>query len=106
MHGQLTEQATVGVTHAHHGLVEIDALLVKTAVLEAVHHIVIHLLRIEVLRAVADGGERGDTTGQSFLHEVVAKVHVVLLTYGDGNIDRTCPVALCNHLEHHEVTLV
>ena len=81
-------------------------MLVKTAVLEAVHHIVIHLLRIEVLRTVADGGERGDTTGQSFLNEVVAKVHVVLLTHGDGNIDRTRPVALCNHLEHHEITLV
>ena len=41
----------MGVAHAHNRFVEIDARLVDATELEAVHHVVVGLLCIEVLDA-------------------------------------------------------
>ena len=104
--GELGEQAPVGVAHAHYGLVEVDALLVDAAVLEACHHVVVYALGVEALGSGNVGGERRYAVGESFLYEVVAEVHVVLGAYGYGHVYRACPVALRQHLEHHQVVLV
>ena len=96
----------MGVAHAHHCFVDIQTLLVKTTIAIAIHHVVVGLLGIEVLGTRLVGGERTDTVGKTFLDEVVAKVHIVFCTNGEGNIYRTSPIAVCNHLEHHEVALI
>ena len=108
---QLGHGATVGVAHAHDGLVEIQAGLVQSAKLEAVHHVVVSALGVEVLDAwnslaVDACREWGDAVGQSFCNGVVAEVDVVVVTNGDGHIDRTCPVASSQHFENHQITLV
>ena len=66
----------------------------------------ISLLCIEVLGTWLVGGERSDTVHKSLLYEVVTEVHIVLFAYGECYVERTGPVALCQHLEHHEVALV
>ena len=101
----------MGVTHAHNGLVEIDAALVDASELEAVHDVVVGALRIEILHtsdgfAAIGGGEGRDAIGQTLGNGVVAQIDVVILTHGDSDIDRTGPVTLCEHLENHQVTLV
>ena len=96
----------MGVAHTHYGLVDVESLLLQSAKLKPVHHIIICLLGIEVLCTRLVGCERSDAVSQTFLHEVVAKVHVVVTTYSCCNIQRTCPVALCEHLKHHKVVLV
>ena len=106
MQGEGRHQLAVGVTHAHHGLVEIESRFVEAAELESLHHIVVCLLRVEVLSVALVCGKRRDAVGESLLDEVVAEVHVVLLSHGHRHIDRTHPVALCDELEHHEVALV
>ena len=104
--GKRAHQVAVGVAHAHHRLVEVDARLVPTTELELVHHVVVGLLRIEVLGTGSLRGERGDAVGKSLLHEVVAEVHIVLGAYGQRHVDRSCPVGVGNHLEHHQVALI
>ena len=106
VHGQHRQQTAMGIAHAHHCLIKIDARLVNTTELELVHNIVICLLSIEVLSTWCIGGEWCDAVCQSLLNKVVAQVHVVLSTNGCCYVDRTCPVALCNHLKHHQVTLI
>ena len=106
MHGQLGEDAAVSVAHAHHGLVDVESLLVKSAELESVHEVVVGALRVEVACPRSVGSERGYAVGQAFLHKVVAKVHVVVLAYGQRYIYRTRPSALGYHLKHHQVALV
>ena len=68
----------MGIAHAHHGLIKIDARFVDTAELELLHHVVISLLSVEVLGTWGVGGEWGDTVGQSLLYKVITQVHVVL----------------------------
>ncbi|MBR6913184.1 MAG: hypothetical protein IKN34_05185 [Treponema sp.] len=101
----------MGVAHAHHCLVEVDAGLVDTTELEAMHHVIVGLLCIEVLDArnrlaIASGGEWSDTIGQTFGNHVVAQVDIVVVAYADSYIDRTLPVALSQHLQNHEVALI
>ena len=101
----------MGIAHAHHRLVEIDATLLQTAELEAVHDVVVGTLRIEVLHswqrlAVVLCGERCDAVGKTFGDDVVAQVDVVVVANADSHIDRTLPVALVEHLQNHQVTLV
>ena len=83
------EQAAVGVAHAEHGLVEVEGLL-----------------GVEVTSTGLVGGERRDAVGESFLHEVVAQVHIVLRAYGECHVDGALPVGIGNDFEHHEVALV
>ena len=83
-----------------------DLLSAQTAVLIPVHQVVVSLLRVEVLRSGSICGEWRYTVCETFLYEVVAKVHVVLCSHGQGNIYRPCPVAVGNHLKHHQVALV
>ena len=97
---QQREQATVGVAHAHDGLVEVYAFLAQTTVLVALHDVLVHLLCIEVLGSLCIRREWRDAIGQTFLYEVVAEVHVVL--YVDG----AHPVALSYHFKHHQVAFV
>ena len=104
--GCLSQQATVSVAHTHSGFVHIQTFLLQVAKLEAGHDVVVCFLRIKVLGTRLVGGERSDTVDESLLYEVVTQVHIVLLTYGECHIERTLPVALCQHLEHHEVVLV
>ena len=107
---QLSEETTMGIAHAHHSLVEIDALLADATELEACHDVLVNALCVEVLHALnrfsADSClERSDAVGKTFLHEVVAKTHVVVSAYGGSNINRTNPVTLHQHLKNHEVRL-
>ena len=94
LEGCLGEQATVGIAHTHGSLVDIESLLLQVTELESGHDVVIGLLCIEVLRTWLVGGEWSDTVGKTLLYEVVAKVHIVLLSHGKSHVDRTCPVAL------------
>ena len=108
IYSQLAEEPAVGVAHAHHCLVEIDALLADTTELEASHDVLIYSFGVEVLHSLNRFSsetclERRDAVGETLLHEVVAKAHVVVAADGGGNIDRTCPVALHQHLQNHEV---
>ena len=108
---QAGHDATMGVTHAHNSLVEIDTLLVDASELEAVHDVVVGALRIEILHAsdglaAIGGGEGRDAICQALGNGVVAQIDVVILSHGDSDIDRTGPVTLCEHLENHQVTLV
>lgn len=80
--------------------------MLEVAKLEAVHHVVIGALRVEVLGARGIGGERSDAVGHSFFYEVVSQVHVVLRSHGHGHVDGTCPVALGDDFQHHEVVLI
>ena len=66
----------MGVAHAHHGFVNIDARNIDAAELESLHHVVVCLLCIEVChtwqRLLVDvGGEWRDTVSQTLLYEVV-----------------------------------
>ena len=88
----------MGVAHAHKRFVDIDTLSPQPTVFIAVHHVVVGLLGIEVLRTRFVRGERSNAVGQSFLNEVVAEIHVILLSYSRSNIYWTNPVTLCNHL--------
>ena len=106
VHGQRGEESTMGVTHAHNCLVEIDTLLIDTTELELIHYVVVGLLCIEVLGTGSLCGERGDAIGKSLLHEIIAEVHIVLGAYGQRHVDRSCPVGVGNHLEHHQVALI
>lgn len=91
-------------THTGDGIVKIQAWLVKTAVLELVHHHVVCLLRVKVVGVV--GVERRDAVHKTLLYEVLAEVHVIVSTNGESHIERTCPVVVGQHLEQHQVTLV
>ena len=102
---QLREQAAVGVAHAQNGLVEIEIGIVDATELEAVHHVVIHLLGVDTLACLL-GVERSDAVGKTFLHEVITQVAIVLRTDGHGHIERTLPVAAGEHLIHHHLTLI
>ena len=93
----------MGVAHTQHGFVEINALCGYSAPSELVHNEVIGLVCVEATCLL--GVERCDTVQQSFLYEVVAKVHKVVAAYGNSHIKRTCPVAVGNHFEHHNVAL-
>ena len=109
--GQLRHQTTMSITHSHHCFIEIDAGLVDTTELILVHDVVEGLLGIEVLYTwyrltVNIGGEWSDTVGETLLDEVVTEVHVIVGTNGGSNIYRTSPVALIDHLEHHQVALI
>ena len=84
----------MGIAHTHGSLVDIESLLLQVTELESGHDVVIGLLSIEVLRTWLVGGEWSDTVGKTLLYEVVAKVHIVLLSHGKSHVDRTCPVAL------------
>ena len=106
MQGEGSEEAAVRIAHTHDGLVDIQSRHRQASIAEALHHVVVGLHRIEVLSSRHIGRERRDAVGQTFLHEVVTEVHEVLLTHRDGNVERPCPVALRDHLEHHEVVLV
>ena len=106
MQGEGSEEAAVRIAHTHDGLVDIQSRHRQASVAEALHHVVVGLHRIEVLGSRHIGRERRDAVGQTFLHEVVTEVHEVLLTHCDGDVERPCPVALRDHLEHHEVVLV
>ena len=97
---------TMCETHTHHGLVNVESGRFQTAELEAVHYIIICLLRIEVANAGVACGERCDAVSKTLLHEVVAKVHIVVRTYGCGYVKRTLPITLGKHLKHHKVILV
>ena len=115
-YGEVGQQATVGVTHPHDGLIEIDTGFVDATELIFVHDIIVGLLGIKLCgtshrdEAATTVGiecpEGGDTVGQALLDEVLTQVHVVLGTYRRRHIDRTLPVTLRNHLEDHQVALV
>ena len=94
------------IAHAHGCLVDVESLLLQVAELESGHDVVISLLCIEVLGTWLVGGERSDTVHKSLLYEVVTEVHIVLFAYGECYVERTGPVTLCQHFEHHEVALV
>ena len=106
VHCELHEYAAVSVAHSHHCLVKIDARFLKATELEFLHQVVVGALRVEVLCTRCVGGEWCDSVYETFLHEVVAEVHIVLLANSHCHIYRTSPVALCNHLKHHQVALV
>ena len=53
----------MGVAHAHNRFVDIDTLARQSAVLVAVHHVVVGLLRIEVLRTWRVRCERRNAIG-------------------------------------------
>ena len=91
------------VAHSYHSFVEIDSLCGYSAPSELIHYEVICLLCVEATAFF--GIERRDTVQQSFLYEVVAKVHEVVATYGNSHVKRACPVAVGNHFEHHDVVL-
>ena len=66
----------MGIAHAHDRLVKIDAGLVDATELKAMHHVVVRLLRIEVLNA-RDGSalvgrrEWRNTVGQTLGNHIV-----------------------------------
>ena len=101
----MREDTAVRVAHAHHVLVDIDTRFVDTAELELVHQVVIHLfavyLAVQFVRI-----EWCETVGKTFLHKVVAHAQMVFASYGDCHIDRTFPVGIGKHFEHHQFTLV
>ena len=103
--GCARKQTAVGPAHAHRSLVDIETGMAEVAVLEAVHHSVVGLVGVEALGVLSTRVERRDAVGKSLLDEVVAKVHEVLLTNGRSHVDRTCPVAVGDNLEHHQVAL-
>ena len=99
------------VAHTHDRFVNVDALLVDAAELEAVHDVVEGALRVEVLDtgqrfAVMAGGERSDAVGQTFGDGVVTQVDVVVVAHADRHVDRPYPVTLSQHLQNHHVALV
>ena len=96
----------MGIAHAHDGLVEVDAWCVHSSELKVLGHGLVGLFGVEVLHAGCVGGEWCDAVHQSLLHEVVAKVHIVFLSYCQCHIDGARPVGVGNHLEHHQVSLV
>ena len=76
----------MGVAHAHYRLVEVDAGLVDATELEAVHHVVVGLLRVKVLdtgdgSAVVSGGERCDAVGQTLGDDIVAQIDIVVVAH-------------------------
>ena len=97
---------TVGVAHTHHRLVEIEALMVESAPLVAVHHIVVSPLRVETLGSWSVCRERRYAVGETLTYEVVAKIHVVVLPYGRSYVHGTRPVAAGNDFKHHHIVLV
>ena len=108
---QLHEDAAMGVAHAHHRLIDIKTWLFQSTKLKLLHQTVVGALRVEVLRsgnshAILCRGEWCDAVDQTLLHEVVAEVHVVVFAHRCSYVDRSCPVALGNHFEHHQVTLI
>ena len=108
--GEVVEQESAPIVNLSAGKAAdklfADLLSAQTAVLIPVHQVVVSLLRVEVLRSGSICGEWRYTVCETFLYEVVAKIHVVLCSHGQGNIYRPCPVAVGNHLKHHQVALV
>ena len=104
--GKIRHQVAVCVTHTHDRLVDVKSLGRESTELVSVHDVIIGLFRIKVLNTRLVGGKRRDTISQTFLNEVVTKVHVILCTYSHCHINRTCPVTLRNHLKHHQITFV
>ena len=93
------------VAHTHHVLVDVYARLVDAAELELFHQVVVHLfavnLAVQLFRI-----ERSEAVGETFLREVITHTQMVLSAYGDCHIDRTFPVGVSEHFEHHQLTLV
>ena len=106
VHGELHEGLAVSPAHTHNGLVNIYARCFKTAETELVHQTVVGALGVEVLSSHIFCSERGDTVDKSFLYEVVAEVHIVVLTDCKCYIDGACPVAVGNQFEHHKIAFV
>ena len=108
---QFGHGTTVGVAHAHYRLVEVDARLVDATELEAVHHVVIGLLCIEVLDtgnrpSFVCGRKRRDAVGQTLSDNIVTQIDVIVVAYRHCYIYRALPVALREHFQNHQVTLV
>ena len=108
---QFGHDATVGITHAHHRLVQIDAFLVDASEFEAVHDVVVSALSVEILHAgnvlAANADREGtDAVCQTFGDGVITQVDVVFITHRYSDIDGTYPVALSEHLQNHQVTLI
>src|SRR5574344_1275604 len=99
-----TEKTTVCVAHTHHSLVKIQSLSVKATVFITCHHVLISLLRIEVVAGI--GMERCYTVYKTLLYEVLTKIHIVLLSHCKGDVKRTYPIAVCKHFQQHQVTFV
>ena len=103
---QLGEETAMGVTHADDRLVEIYiGMLFQSAVFELVHHVVIHAFSIDHTSA-RFRVERSNTTSQTFLHEVVTKVSVIIRPHSSGHVERTFPITMRNHFEHHHLALI
>ena len=95
----------MSVAHAASGLVYIQSLMFQIAELEPVHDIIICLFGIKVTPPRQIGKERSDAVGKTLLYKVVAKVHVIFRAYCYCYVNWSCPVALGNHFEHHQITL-
>ena len=96
----------MGAAHAHNGFVKIDAFPGKSTEFVAVHYVVVGLLGVEVTCSLLVGGKRRNPVGQSFLYKVVAQVHIIFRTHRVCHVYGAYPVALRNHLEHHQVAFV
>ena len=96
----------MSITHAHGCLVDIETLLLEVTELESGHDHMIGLLCIEALCTRNIRCEWSDAVYKTFLYEVLAKVHVIFFTHSECYVERTGPVALCQHFQHHQVTLV
>ena len=102
---KLREDTAVRVAHAHHVLVNVDTRFVDTAELELVHQVVVHLFTVDLAVQLVRI-ERSEAVGETLLCEVVAHAQMVFASYGDCHIDRSFPVGIGKHLEHHQFTLV
>ena len=82
----LYEHAAMGLSHTHHGFIQVDVVLVDASELELVHQVVVHLFTIDAgieLRGI----ERSDAISQTFLHEIVTQVQVVFLSHSNSHVD-------------------
>ena len=102
---ELREDTAVRVAHTHHVLVDVDTRLVDAAELELVHQVVVHLFTVDLAVQLVRI-ERSEAVGETLLCEVVAHAQMVFASYGDCHIDRTFPVSVGKHFEHHQLTLV
>ena len=99
--GEEAEHAAVRLAHAHHGLVEVDALSLDVAEGEALHHVVVHL--VGIYGAHRAEVERRDAVGKAFEHEEVFEAGVVVRAERDAHIHRALPVGAGEHFVNHDV---
>ena len=85
------EPAAVGEAHALGGLINVESWLTQVAITIFVHHVVVHLLRIHhsALSLILLEGERSETPCDSFLHEMLIEVTIIVRSHRCGHIQRT-----------------